>query len=79
MWKDHPLTNLPVLFVHPCRTAEVMRELSATGGGGAGGGGGGVRVDLASYLSVWLGVVGAPVGLNVPVDYDYCCEKSVVK
>jgi len=50
-----------------------MRELSATPGGG------GVKVDLTSYLSVWLGVVGAPVGLNVPVDYDYCCEKSVVK
>jgi len=49
-----------------------MRELSATQGGG------GVKVDLTSYLAVWLGVVGAPVGLNVPVDYDYSGDGSVV-
>lgn len=53
---DHPVTNRPVFFIHPCRTAEVMeasvgqRELSAE-----------------EYLIVWIGALGGGVGLDVPL------------
>jgi len=51
----HPITGVPVWFVHPCRTAEAMgTDLRG-------------HVQPAEYLLAWLGVVGGSVGLNVPV------------
>lgn len=58
---EHPITGMPAYFVHPCRTQEVMAPLlgvedlkSNTG-------------DPIKYLMLWLGVIGASVGLSVPV------------
>lgn len=59
---EHPLTGMPAYFVHPCRTQEVMapllegREDPKSNAG-----------DPVEYLMLWLGVIGASVGLNVPV------------
>ncbi|KEQ85052.1 hypothetical protein M438DRAFT_318162 [Aureobasidium pullulans EXF-150] len=50
---DHPNTGMPAYFVHPCRTADTM---CATGTAG---------VQIQDYMLVWLGIVGASVGLNV--------------
>ncbi|KAH0285919.1 hypothetical protein M436DRAFT_70211 [Aureobasidium namibiae CBS 147.97] len=50
---DHPLTGLPAYFVHPCRTADAMCATPS------------VDVHLRDYMLVWLGIVGASVGLSV--------------
>jgi len=52
------VSGLPALFVHPCRTAEAMTELAK-----------GVPVDLTTYLSVWMGIVGGSVGLYIPINF----------
>lgn len=54
---DHPVTNLPVYFVHPCRTQEAMQAIL----------GGGREADPVEYLALWLGLAGGSVGLSVPV------------
>jgi len=46
---------MPCFFVHPCRTAEAMKELIGTR-----------RVSSLQYLQLWTGLVGANVGLNLP-------------
>ena len=55
MVKHHPLTGSPSFFVHPCNTAESMRELL-----------GERDVSAVDYLLIWLGLVGSCVGLHVP-------------
>ncbi|KAG9833815.1 hypothetical protein KCU68_g11951, partial [Aureobasidium melanogenum] len=50
---DHPLTGMPAYFVHPCRTADTM---CATKSG---------DIHVQDYMLLWLGIVGASVGLNV--------------
>lgn len=53
---DHPATNRPVFFIHPCQTAEVM-EASV----------GNRAVTAEEYLLIWIGALGGCVGLNVPL------------
>lgn len=53
--EDHPLTSMPALFVHPCRTAAAIAELSTS-----------LVIDLASYLPFWLGIIGVSFGLHIP-------------
>ncbi|KAF2684689.1 hypothetical protein K458DRAFT_301858 [Lentithecium fluviatile CBS 122367] len=52
---DHPISNKPVFFIHPCRTAEVM-EASASGR----------DLEPEAYLMLWIGAMGKCVGLDVP-------------
>ena len=54
---DHPVSGTPAYFVHPCLTAEAMSAVA-----------GGRQFRPVEYLSMWLGLVGPNVGLNVPVD-----------
>jgi ubiquitin-like-conjugating enzyme ATG10 len=54
---DHPMTGLPVYFVHPCRTAEAMDGMVND-----------TKVKPVEFLLLWLGLIGASVGLEVPVD-----------
>ena len=54
--QEHPATNRPVFFIHPCQTAEVME---ATVGDGA--------ATAGAYMMVWIGALGKYVGLNVPL------------
>lgn len=55
---DHPVTGLAAYFVHPCRTAEVTEHLVK----------GRVAVTPTDYLLLWMGVIGAAVGLSVPIE-----------
>ncbi|KAI4744595.1 hypothetical protein E4T50_05039 [Aureobasidium sp. EXF-12298] len=50
---DHPLTGMPAYFVHPCSTADTM---CATKSG---------DIHVQDYMLLWLGIVGASVGLHV--------------
>ncbi|KAH0533896.1 hypothetical protein FGG08_007486 [Glutinoglossum americanum] len=52
---NHPLTDIPAYFVHPCNTADAMRDVCATG-----------EVGVERYLAIWLGLVGGCVGVWVP-------------
>ncbi|OAA59012.1 Autophagy-related protein 3 [Niveomyces insectorum RCEF 264] len=47
----HPVTGVPSFFVHPCLLGEAMANFDCT---------------RQSYLMVWIGLVGASVGLWVP-------------
>lgn len=61
---EHPVTGVPAYFVHPCRTQEVLAPLL-----------GSAKVDSSEtspqkamkYLMLWFGVIGASVGLSVPI------------
>lgn len=53
---DHPITNSPVFFIHPCQTANVM-EASV----------GKKSVTAEQYLLMWIGAMGKSVGLNIPL------------
>ncbi|RMZ13202.1 hypothetical protein D0860_02646 [Hortaea werneckii] len=56
MTGEHPVTGGPAYFVHPCLTQDSMRAVIA-----------GRQVSAAEYLVMWIGVVGATVGLSLPV------------
>jgi len=49
--QNHPLTDLPAFFIHPCGTKEAMEQFNCL---------------LKDYLGVWLGLVGGYVGLWLP-------------
>ena len=53
---DHPVTNRPVFFIHPCQTAGVM-EASV----------GSKAITAEEYLLMWIGALGKCAGLNVPL------------
>ncbi|KAK4546202.1 hypothetical protein LTR36_002339 [Oleoguttula mirabilis] len=63
---DHPATGRPAYSVHPCRTQEAMRAVTAS------------RSSLwpEDYLLLWLGLVGAGVGLHVPVELARALSRS---
>ncbi|KAI9821569.1 MAG: hypothetical protein M1832_003243 [Thelocarpon impressellum] len=54
---DHPLLDTPAFFIHPCNTADAMREL-----------GDGRDVNLFQYLMLWIGLVGSGVGFHMPTE-----------
>lgn len=54
--QDHPATNRPAFFIHPCQTAAVM-EASV----------GKRDITAEEYLILWIGALGKCVGLNVPL------------
>lgn len=53
---EHPVTGMTCWFVHPCRTGEALWSLIA-----------GSQVEEVEYLMMWFGLIGASVGLEVPV------------
>ena len=55
--QHHPVTDRPVFFIHPCRTAEVME--ASVGESGC--------VTAEEYLMIWIGALGKSVGLKVPL------------
>ena len=57
--QNHPVTDIPCFWVHPCRTAESMGEILEDR-----------RNEMSSmeYLMVWIGLVGSAVGLVLPID-----------
>ncbi|KAI7283883.1 hypothetical protein KC345_g2699 [Hortaea werneckii] len=56
MTGEHPVTGGPAYFVHPCLTQDSMRAVMA-----------GRQVSATEYLGMWFGIVGATVGLSLPV------------
>lgn len=53
--QNHPITDVPAFFVHPCNTAEAMQDII-----------GGRSISVEAYLQIWLGLVGGCVGLALP-------------
>ncbi|KAL2215662.1 hypothetical protein M432DRAFT_138980 [Thermoascus aurantiacus ATCC 26904] len=51
----HPESGVPAYFVHPCNTADAMKDI-----------GGGRDITPETYLLMWLGLVGNCVNLHVP-------------
>lgn len=58
--QDHPITGAPAFFVHPCKTASALREVVQRTDGA-------VEVTAATYLWLWLGLVGSHVSLELPM------------
>jgi ubiquitin-like-conjugating enzyme ATG10 len=56
---DHPVFGVPYFFLHPCGTLAAMAEWEREEC---------VIARPEEYLKVWLGVVGAVVGLYLPVN-----------
>jgi ubiquitin-like-conjugating enzyme ATG10 len=54
---EQPVIGVPMYFVHPCRTADVLRDWEED-----------VKGDVERYLRIWLGIVGSVVGLYLPID-----------
>jgi ubiquitin-like-conjugating enzyme ATG10 len=59
---EHPINGMPAYFVHPCRTQEALEPLLAE-----------TSYKTRSepeleYLLLWFGVIGASVGLSVPMN-----------
>ncbi|KAG5290230.1 autophagy-related protein Atg10 [Histoplasma ohiense] len=52
----HPISDLPVYFVHPCNTPDALRDIAGSK----------PEVTAETYLLLWLGLVGNCVGLHVP-------------
>ncbi|EGE08973.1 hypothetical protein TEQG_07967 [Trichophyton equinum CBS 127.97] len=55
--KNHPLTGIPVYFVHPCATSEALESVA-----------GDKEQTTETYLLLWIGLVGNCVGLNIPLE-----------
>ena len=53
--QNHPVTDIPCFFIHPCNTAEAMKEIIANS-----------KVSGLEYLQLWFGLVGPCVGLYLP-------------
>ncbi|KAG2419872.1 hypothetical protein HFD88_004669 [Aspergillus terreus] len=51
----HPHSGAPMFFVHPCNTADAMKQIA-----------GHQRVTPELYLMLWLGLVGNRLGLSLP-------------
>ncbi|KAF1982362.1 hypothetical protein K402DRAFT_340566 [Aulographum hederae CBS 113979] len=53
---DHPISGMPVHFVHPCLTSEALSKCAS-----------GSPVQIKDCLFLWLGIVGGCVGLHAPL------------
>lgn len=53
---EHPVTNLPVFFVHPCNTAAALEASFHER-----------EITSEQYMQLWIGTVGWHVGLRVPI------------
>ncbi|KAI4233324.1 MAG: hypothetical protein LQ349_004478 [Xanthoria aureola] len=54
---NHPMTGTPACFIHPCNTAEALRQIID-----------GRLVSSLEYLQIWFGLVGPSVGLYLPTE-----------
>jgi ubiquitin-like-conjugating enzyme ATG10 len=59
---EHPITGMPAYFVHPCRTQEALAPLLDNDSDKTG------SEPAVQYLLLWFGVIGASVGLSVPMN-----------
>ncbi|KAF2740515.1 hypothetical protein EJ04DRAFT_572334 [Polyplosphaeria fusca] len=54
---DHPHTNAPVFFIHPCMTASVLESSLES-----------KDITPIDYLVLWIGATGIFAGLTLPLD-----------
>ncbi|XP_078477619.1 ubiquitin-like-conjugating enzyme ATG10, partial [Lampetra planeri] len=52
--QEHPVLGSPCFWLHPCRTAAMMRT---------------VNIRHEHYVAAWLSVIGPHVGLSLPISY----------
>ncbi|XP_048584158.1 ubiquitin-like-conjugating enzyme ATG10 [Nematostella vectensis] len=63
--QEHPILGAPCFQLHPCHTADLMKNTSPTGSCTAQGS----KQIRTNYLVSWLSQVGPVVGLNLPLQY----------
>jgi len=61
--QEHPYLGVPFYQLHPCHTADMMKNASSVSEERESHG-------SANYLVTWLSTVGPVVGLNIPVAYS---------
>ena len=54
--QNHPVSGIPTYFVHPCNTADALRDVADPKS----------MPNTNTYLLLWLGLVGGCVNLQVP-------------
>lgn len=54
--QEHPLLGHPFYYLHPCHTADLMKNTP-------------VLTDKRHYIISWLSAVGPVVGLKLPLEY----------
>jgi ubiquitin-like-conjugating enzyme ATG10 len=64
---EHPISGTPAYFVHPCRTQEVMPPLLLLLQNADPNKPDADPRKAICYLMLWFGVIGASVGLSVPI------------
>jgi ubiquitin-like-conjugating enzyme ATG10 len=64
---EHPISGTPAYFVHPCRTQEVMPPLLLLLQNADPNKPDADPRKAIYYLMLWFGVIGASVGLSVPI------------
>ncbi|PVH97784.1 hypothetical protein DM02DRAFT_673856 [Periconia macrospinosa] len=69
---DHPITNAPVYFIHPCKTASVLQASTSF----ISPHNESARLDHLSYLILWIGAMGKYVGLDVPIDLGTAVKRE---
>lgn len=58
--QEHPLLGRPFYYLHPCHTADLMKNSP-------------VLTDKRHYIVSWLSAVGPVVGLKLPLEYGKLC------
>ncbi|KAK5951699.1 hypothetical protein OHC33_007378 [Knufia fluminis] len=54
---NHPISDMPAFFIHPCRTQEALETVRPDN-----------EISPLQYLLLWFGIIGSAVGLSVPAD-----------
>jgi Autophagocytosis associated protein, active-site domain len=58
--QNHPITDLPAFFIHPCNTAQALEEICQE-----------KPRSPEAYLLVWFGLVGPLVDLYMPSQLSF--------
>ena len=59
--QEHPLLHRPFFLVHPCHTADMMKQLLKNSSA--------YETDFSCYLTTWLSAVGPTVGIRLPLQF----------
>jgi ubiquitin-like-conjugating enzyme ATG10 len=54
---SHPILGTPFYFIHPCRTADLLKDIQAENN----------RISAQELLQVWIGLAGGVIGIPTPV------------
>ncbi|XP_028413493.1 ubiquitin-like-conjugating enzyme ATG10 [Dendronephthya gigantea] len=59
--QEHPLLHRPYFLIHPCHTAELMKQILMNTSVH--------KRDATLYLTTWLSAVGSAVGIRLPLQF----------